>query len=77
VWHASVAIRTPGGRPKPVVQWTLAEWSRVEQALRRALRGVGEGEEMTETMPHTLQMRRRISGAEFAIIGPAIDIRPR
>jgi hypothetical protein len=65
------------GVPKPLVQWTTAEWSRAEQALHRVLRGVGEGEEMIETMPRTLQMRRRISGPEFAIIGPAVDIRPR
>ena len=76
VWHASVAIHEPAG-VKPVNAWSPADWARAELALRRLLRGVGEGEYMTDTTGTTLQMRRRISGPEFAIVGPAIDVRPK
>lgn len=74
VWHASVAIHGEGGC-LPVAAWSAADWSRVELALRGLLRGVGDGEIITEPMGATLQMKRRISGAEFAIVGPAVDVR--
>lgn len=76
VWHASVAIHEPTGC-RPIVAWSSADWARVEVALRRLLRGVGEGEDMIDTTGTTMQMRRRISGPEFAIVGPAVDVRPR
>jgi hypothetical protein len=74
VWHASVAIQTPLG-PKPVVTWTTAEWSRAEAMLRQLLRGVGQGKDLMVTTKTTLQMRRRVSGPEFALVGPARDVR--
>ena len=61
----------------PLIAWTAADWARAEALLRRVLGRVGEGEYMTDTTGTTLQMRRRISGPEFAIVGPAIDVRPK
>lgn len=77
VWHASVALLGPDMLPLRLWEWRPSDWDHATQALDRALAGVGDHSkpDHVETTTSTVQRRRPISGEEFRIIGPAVDLR--
>lgn len=76
MWHASAALLGPGG-PKPLAAWTPQERQRAETAIRRVLAGVGIDPSIEDPGRLALHVRRKVTPAEHAQVGPAIDVRPR
>lgn len=77
VWHASAAvIDWAARRVKPVVAWTSQEHKRVDREIHRSLAGVGQrSSDDIEVGEVAIHVRRLVSGDEFKVIGPAIDVR--
>lgn len=65
MWHASAA-------PLPGVRLSRRH---LERLARAALDGVGRGREWVEYGPGAAHVRRRLSPAEEAQVGPALDLR--
>lgn len=80
MWHASVAIWSDGlraGSMKPTGQWSRDDWRLAEKVLAKVLNGVGSTHEVREVLRYTLQIRRLVNDEELAIVGRAVDVRPK
>jgi len=66
VWHASVALLDPLGRPIPLDVWGVGDLSTARVHAKRLLKHVGEGNDIWEPGVTAMHLRRRCHPREMA-----------
>lgn len=74
MWHASIALLTAAG-PKFLSSWNRRDEDMAQKEIKRLLAGVGHGEPIVERGTLALHVRKKVSTAELAVVGPATDVR--